>query len=115
MTDTERETCERIATAMGWECDGECWRPTKGTCWDNGPPDFFTDPVAADALMRWLRKKWRVEILSYHKPDAWTVILESLTDSWKVSIGIRPTWMEALASAAGKAIEEAERVKTDNV
>ncbi len=140
MTDTERKTCERIATAMGYEkrvhyrqhVAGETtsWVPP-GTGKYGSLPDFFTDPVAATALWEWLYAKGFDTLISPERNVAnpatrWEaeVCLSGSVPMVPAVMGVGPNWMvaladamvervfkAALANAAGKAIEEAERVK----
>ncbi len=122
MTDSERQACKRIAKAMGLEgrdAGGvQTWthpHPT-GFAVRRGPcPNFFTEPDAADALMRWIESGrkigWSVRVQT--QPSGWLVTVcheignyaRSSTEDWKC----------ALALAADAAIQEAERGKADIV
>ena len=120
MTDTERQICERIATAMGWvrrHMAGDCrnalvWEFPDGR-WDQDPPNYFTEPDAADALFDWLRDsrapQYRVTMEGYESPcgRGWVIIIVS---DYALAPAVRaqdPDWKTSLANAAGKAIEEA--------
>ncbi|KKL54477.1 hypothetical protein LCGC14_2264980 [marine sediment metagenome] len=114
MTDLDRQAVnERIATAMGY-------RPSDNPAWWYAPvtacfvprPDYFTDPVAADELMRWIEGK---------RKQGWSVQIAVDSYGWSVCVDhaighyVRHSeddWKHALALAADKAIEEAERGET---
>ncbi len=56
-SDLDRQAVnERIATAMGYPHGPRGEWLHKDGYWRDCPPNFFTDPVAADELMRWLRE-----------------------------------------------------------
>lgn len=127
MTEAERQAiCERIALAMGWEHKPICNHPKSIRRWfppdacvdgaplplygdlSRDPPDFFKCPVASDALMGWLRTDHHVRLHTHL--SGWSI------DVWRrnsIESGCREIhndWKTALATAAGKAIEEAGRV-----
>ena len=122
MTDSERQACKRIAKAMGLEgrdAGGvQTWthpHPT-GFAVRRGPcPNFFTEPDAADALMRWLRdEKYLVQLVPVadmpHRGHGVT-ILRSGAEGTAIAQASHHDWKTALALAADAAIQEAERVK----
>ncbi|KKN07721.1 hypothetical protein LCGC14_1063990 [marine sediment metagenome] len=129
-TDSDRQAaCERIATAMGWKKLSPRdirWRQLEDDehatrlRWANpvdvafvSPPDFFADPVAADALMRWLddngytwqlgnerEKSFKIQHYAAVEKDGATVVgYHQLSSSWSI----------ALALAADAAIKEAAK------
>ena len=118
MADTDqREVCKRIATAMGWkfrkrEGTVDFWYQPNGVFYTE-LPDFFADPVAADALMRWLddngytwqlgnerEKSFKIQHYAAVEKDGATVVgYHQLSSSWSI----------ALALAADAAIKEAAK------
>ena len=109
-----RETCERIAVAMGWEKLPAGWFSPDREGWWPDPPNPFKCPVAADALMRWLSDKgyvWRLgnDNESSFRKRHYAEVEQG--DSTRVGFQQYSTdWKTALAEAADKAIQEAERV-----
>ncbi len=108
MTDAERQAVnDRIATAMGWRQDQYArWRSPAGN--RDRPPNFFTGPAAADALLRWLAKRgywWRV--LTLEEGFRARVGKGGIADLLKSGSALHPeNWMESLALAADAAIGE---------
>ncbi len=121
MTDAERQACERIAVAMGLEGKDaggvQVWthpNPTGFTVRRGPPPNFFADPVAADALFNWLAAKpgWYAGVNNYRdNPDSPMRWLASVNYEIGNYTSIASSWMAAVANAADAAIQEADNAK----
>ena len=112
MTEAERQTCELIALAMEFSeiADGQWKRQGWSVC---DLPDVYTEPDAADELFNWLEAEGYDVDLGIDRDEPkekrfGAEVNHPELDSMGFAVNA-PTWMHALANAAGKAIEEAER------
>lgn len=105
MTDSERDVCERIAEAMG------VYVPGSTRFHEACLPDFFSDPIAADLLMRWLGEHDYDWSMGTERGESFCVAYYAAVERGAGTVvghhQLSPQWTRALAFAAGFAIEEA--------
>ncbi len=132
MTDAERQTCERIALAMGYyvfsvgpghSLPGSTEIMKSGTRLAQlpgedvrEPPNFYTDPFAATSLWEWLFDKGFDVLISPERtvanPATWweaEVCLAGPVPMVPGVMGVGPNWMVALADAMVERVFEAAR------
>ncbi len=115
-SDEQREVNERIATAMGWKRRGmegtvEFWYQPNGVFYTE-LPDFYTDPVASHLLADWLKEHGYSVHMTVAAGCGWSVIVYLAANPQDDMAGRgEGCRLSALAEAAGKAMQEAERVK----